>query len=308
MEFLEEEHAEAGLADAAADGEGEFVVEQSLVPVEFPAVEGVADFELLEEGFFIDADAHGAEFEGAFEQGVPDEDVAVESAFAVGGGGDPVVVVGCTAVVWFTVGQLVADADDERGAVFLEGAVFSFARFQVGILLSEVFGVDEGDFVRQERFEVGVFFMDGGFGGFDSAVDGADDLFEEVEVAILSVNDPFPVPLIDVDGMDVVERFLVGADGGHVGVESFAVAEAVVGQDHAFPFGQGEDDLGVGGVLFDLEGYFSFDAVEIVVDSGAFADEQGGGDALEVESVGKIILEEVLNELYGFFGFSEREF
>ena len=293
------------MADAAADGEGEFIVEQPFVPVEFFAVEGVADFELFEEGIFVHADTHGAEFEGAVEQGVPDEDVTVESAFAVGGRGYPVVVVGGAAVVGGAVGQRGADADDEGGVVLLEGAVFSFARFQVGILLSEVFGVDEGDLVREEGFDIRVFFEDGGFGGFDGAVNGADDFFEEVEVALLGVDDPFPVPLIDVKGMDVVERFFVGADGGHVGVEPFAVAETVIGQDHAFPFGKGEDDFGVGSVLFDLEGYFSFDAVEVVVDTGAFADEQGGGDALEVESLGQIILEEVLDELDGYFGFSK---
>jgi len=74
------------------------------VPVEVFAVEGVAELELFEHGVGVDAYAHGAEFEAAVEGWVPEEDVAVEAFFAIGGGGGPVVVVWGAAVVDVAVG------------------------------------------------------------------------------------------------------------------------------------------------------------------------------------------------------------
>jgi len=136
-------------------------------------------------------------------------------------------------------------------------------------------------------------------------VDFSDDVFEEVEVSFVGVDDTFPVPLVDVGGVDVVECFFVGSDGDHVGVESFAGLEAVIGEYHSFPFGEGEDDFGVGVGGFDVECGFVFDAVEVVVDAGACFDEERGGDALEAELLGEAVLEGVFNELDAFFGFSE---
>ena len=53
----------------------------------------------------------------------------------------------------------------------------------------------------------------------------------------------FPVPLIHVDGMQIVQLF-VRADGVHIGVNAVTSFNFVVGQGEAFPFGQGMHDFG----------------------------------------------------------------
>ena len=86
-------------------------------------------------------------------------------------------------------------------------------------------------------------------------------LFQIVQTAFLAGNDFLPVPLVHIDGVDVVRR-LVPADGAHVGVESFPVGKTVFAQSHAFPFREGVHDL-CGGVvlLLDAEGDRAFHAV-----------------------------------------------
>jgi len=163
------------------------------------------------------------------------------------------------------------------------------------------------DFGREGGFDDGVGFGDVSFGAADDIVDLFDDPAEEGEVAFGGGDDAFPVPLIDVDGVGFVEG-LVGADGVHVGVDAFAWGEAVVGEGHAFPLGEGLDDFGVLVVeVFDGEGDGTFDAVEVVVDACVCEDEEGRGDAEEVECVGEIGLEALLDEADGAFGLAEVE-
>jgi hypothetical protein len=96
--FAQQEHHGAGLANAAADGERQLVVNNALVIGELEIVEEVRQLELATQGFGVDADAHRTESVAALRDMVPDQDVAVESMRVaqslLAGVGDPVVVVG----------------------------------------------------------------------------------------------------------------------------------------------------------------------------------------------------------------------
>ena len=69
-------------------------------------------FKLPFQGFGIHPDAHRRKLESSVKNRVPDEDVAVE-AWTSFSRGDPIVVVGGTAVVRLAVAQRRADPDDE---------------------------------------------------------------------------------------------------------------------------------------------------------------------------------------------------
>ena len=99
--FLENEHAQAALAYASADGEGELAVEERFVEFQPGAFGAAGLVELASESLGVDADTHRRDFKRAFEHGVPYHDVAVEPGGAFAVVGRPVVVVGGAAVVGF---------------------------------------------------------------------------------------------------------------------------------------------------------------------------------------------------------------
>ena len=201
------------MADAAAQREGQAAVEESLVEVQVFAGFLMGDGELAEQRIAVYADAHAGEFEGVLEDGVPDEDVAVEAAVAVVGGGAPVVVVRGAAVMGLSgARERAADADEEDGAVLFADFVLALLRGEIRVLCLEVLGEVEMDLLGEERDELRVVGGEGGLGAADGVVDAADRLLEERDGAVLVGDDLFPVPLVDVEGVEIVE-LLVGADG-----------------------------------------------------------------------------------------------
>lgn len=266
------------------------------------AVGAAGDVELAQERVGADAYAHRREFERGVEDVVVEEHVAVESAVAVGIFGDPVVVVGCASVVGLAVGEGGADADDKDGSVAADGLEFALFRRQRGVGLEQLLGMDEGDVFRQARRDVREIFIDHQLGGFDGLVNFSDDVFEEADVAVGVGDGALPVPLVNVERVEVVEVF-VGADGVHVGVEPEAGGDVVEAELHALPFGERVDDLGALAVEgADIERNGFLDAVEVVVDACAREDKERGRDATEAERVGEAFLKIFLDELDGDFG------
>ncbi|OPZ96622.1 MAG: hypothetical protein BWY71_01880 [Planctomycetes bacterium ADurb.Bin412] len=159
-------------------------------------------------------------------------------------------------------GQLAADADDEDCTQFAGDFGFPLAGREAWVAAGEVFGMNKGDFFGQDGGDLGIFFAGEGLGLTQDGIDCIHYLFEKAEVTFVMVHDPFPVPLVHVDGVEVVEVVFVAADGVHVGIETLARLETIVSQDHTFPFGQGEDHLSFGVVVgLDLKANLSLDAI-----------------------------------------------
>ena len=126
-------------------------------------------------------------------------------------------------------------------------------------------------------------------------------LLEVVLISLLARDDLFPVPLVDKHGMNVVS-VLVAADGVHVGVKSLVDAVVVSFECNSFPFCKRMDDLklGVRGEQIEADG--SLGAVEVIVQAAVGCDEQGGGNAGQIELDRKILLKEILDFFDGDLG------
>ena len=118
--------------------------------------------------------------------------------------------------------------------------------------------------------------------------DGPDGGLQIGLVPVLPGDDLLPVPLVHIDGVDVVQILLVSADGVHIGVKALAHVEAVALQGQALPLGQGVDHLGVLAYAGDIEADGALHAVEVVVQTGVGGHEQGGGHPAQVQGVGKV--------------------
>ncbi len=122
-------------------------------------------------------------------------------------------------------------------------------------------------------------------------------------MSFVFAHDFFPVPLVHVDGVYIVQVLFVGAYGVHVGVDAFSGVCAQLAQLEAFPFCQGMHDFGPGLLHGQyLERDRALDAVEVVVDTGALQDKQRGGDPAQVEFKGEVVLKMPLYLADGVLG------
>ena len=280
------QHAKTALADAAADGQGQLVVEELFVEGQLPAVIAAGDLQLVVQGSSVHTDAHGGDLQSAAQHIIPEEDVAVEL---------PVIIVGGAAVVGLAGAELAADLHDAGGAVLLdEGLLTLGASGQVGVHILQCLGGDEGHFPAQVGVKLGIADLQPVVGVADGTDDGTDDELQVLGIAVVTGDDLLPVPLVDVDGVDIIQIF-VSADGVHIGVQAAAHAEIVALQGHALPLRQGMDDLGVGTHGGNVKGNGALVAVQVIVQAGSLGDEKGCGNTLQVQRIGKLLLEGVLD-------------
>ena len=71
------QHSQTALADTAADGQGQLVIQQHPVEGKLPAVITAGFFQLIVQCGGIHADTHGGDLQSTAQDFVPEEDVAV---------------------------------------------------------------------------------------------------------------------------------------------------------------------------------------------------------------------------------------
>ena len=229
--------------------------------------------ELRSERLRIDADAHAADLQRRAERLVPEQQVAVQL---------PVVVVGRAAVVRPAALQRAADLLDEHGAVLARDHVLALLRREVRVAVLELLLGDEEHIAAQLRRKAGELPLQLVERAADRADDPAHRILEELGRAHLAVDHLFPVPLVDVDRVEVVE-LLVAADRIHIRHKAVADEKAVVVQRQPLPLRQRVHDLRVQRGGGDVERDRALDAVQVVVQAGRRVDKQRRGHALQVQ-------------------------
>ena len=297
MGLAQQEHAQAGLANAAADGEGQLALQQQLVEGKLPPCLAPGEGELTVQGGGVHPDAHGGQLKSPLQHWVPHQDIPVEG---------PVVVVGGPAVVWAARLERAADAHQEGDGMLFHPGILPLLGGAVGPELLQLLGGDEGDLRPQRRKsgELGKDRAQGVLGLCHGRDNGAHGLPEIVGVPVPGGNDLLPVPLIHIDGVQVVQ-LLVPADGVHVGVEALTHGELVAVEGHPLPLGQGVDHLCVPPGVGNVEGDGPLHAVEIVVQAGGGLHKQGGGDPAQVQRAAQRILKQALEQANGLLSVIE---
>jgi hypothetical protein len=169
----------------------------------------------------------------------------------------------------------------------------------MGIHVLQLLGGDEAHLPVQMDLHLGEGPAQGIAGVAHRPHDRADGVLEEIHVPVGAGDDLLPVPLVHVDGVDVVQA-LVPADGVHVGIQAVAGVEAVPLEGQALPLGQGVDHFPGGPADGgDVEAHGPLHAVEVVVEAGVPVHEQGRGDPAEVQGELQVLLEAALYELNG---------
>ena len=253
---------------------------------QLPAVVTAGQRELTVQAFGVHPDAHGGQLDGLAVDAVPAQQVAVEV---------PVVVVGGAAVVGLAGAQLAADAGEEGDGVLLHKGVLPLLGGHSGVEVLQLLGGDEGHLGGQLR-QYAQLGEDGAqevLGVGQSPHNGLHGGMEVTQVPVLLSDDLFPVPLVHIGGVEVVQ-VLVPADGVHVGVEALAHLELVALQSQALPLGQGVDHLGGAFHAVDVEGHGALHAVQVVVEAGGGGHKQGGGHPVQTQGAGQLVLKQAV--------------
>ena len=100
--------------------------------------------------------------------------------------------------------------------------------------------------------------------------------FQIVQIAVTGEYHLFPIPLIYINGMQIVQDLLVATYCIHISIQSLPGKEVVPLQSQALPFCKGVYDLRGAVCVENLKFHRAFITVQIIIDSGILSDEQRG--------------------------------
>ena len=194
--------------------------------------------------------------------------------------------------------QCAADLHEKQrlaGMLLHEGR-FALGRCKIGITILQLLRLDEQHLARKIGMKLRIFDLERLVCDVDRVDDALDGVLQGGFVARFARDDLFPVPLIDIDRVQIVHD-LVAADGVHIRDQTFAGAEAVTREGVALPLSQGMHDLRFNADVGDVKRDGALIAVEIVIQTGSSFDKQRRRHTQQIERVTQIFLEIVLDEL-----------
>ena len=129
----------------------------------------------------------------------------------------------------------------------------------------------------------------------DLALDG---VFEVSERSGFSGDDLFPVPLVGVDGMEIVHLFIT-ADRIHIGIKTFTRGKTICVERHALPFCKRMYDDGISARFLHVKTNGTFHTAQVVVQSRFGVNEKRGGNTLQIEHEAKSFFKGTLEHTDG---------
>ena len=205
--------------------------------------------------------------------------------------------------------EFFADADDEDGFMIPDERILAFLRRELRVHILQLLGGDEGHAPLQQgqRIQLRVYSLHRTL----RVANGGDDIHDcelkIVKIPVFGQDDLLPVPLIDIDGVEIVQLILIAADGVHVGIEALARPEAVAFEREALPLGKGLHDLSLCVGMQDVKGYRTLVAVQIVIQARILGHKQRCRDAVEIQLRAEIVRKQPLQETDGLLCVIDRQ-
>ena len=190
--------------------------------------------------------------------------------------------------------QLIADLHDAGAAMQLGKLIFPLLRRQMRIAVLQFLGSDERDLFLDERLQILKHLAQLLFRLLQRLHDLLHGLLQMIQRAVFRTDDLFPVPLVDIDRMQVVDD-LIAADGVHIRIDAFVHFKAIALQRHALPFGQRMNDLHIAFDIPDIESDRTLHAVEVIVEPAVLADEQRRRYTHQVQMIRQPAFKQILH-------------
>ncbi len=193
--------------------------------------------------------------------------------------------------------QFATDTLHKDGSILFANGILTLLRSLVRVHVHQILRMHKVNLLRQERFDFWIMLTSQELGTKDSCINATDHIFQESDRTVFLLDDSLPVPLIDIEGMQVVQ-FLVSADGIHVCIDSIAWLDGILRQSQSFPLGERMHDLCLRlPQLLDRKGDRTFHAVQVIVDTQSLQDKERGGYTTKAKFCGKVLLKKLLDQL-----------
>ena len=163
------------------------------------AVLASSDCQLRLKCLGINANAHTANLNRRVQGLVPEQQIAVER---------PVVVVGRPKVVRLTGVQSAANAHDKRGWMLANKQIFSLLRRLGRVEVLQLLRGYKGNFATELGVELGIVPLELVERAADCLDNATGGVFQRVGVALILRDDALPVPLVHVNGVQVIGLFV----------------------------------------------------------------------------------------------------
>ena len=187
------------------------------------------------------------------------------------------------------VSQLAAYLHDQCGAVLLEVRVLTLLGGKGRIHFLKLKGSDCRYLTVKGNVYLGEVDLKKLACVADNAYDSLNGGFKIVERSVLASDHLLPIPLVNVDGVDIV-KLLVATDGVHIGVKTVAYEEIVLLKGKTLPLCKRVHHLSAFAYRGNVKGYGTLYTVKVVVESRAFRNEKGRAYTLKIKGLGKSVL------------------
>ena len=167
----------------------------------------------------------------------------------------------------FSILHSIADLHDADSAFCLCNIEFPFLRCVVREDLSQFLGCYKENIMRKNLFDIIILDCHEFLCLTKALVYSLYSFLQNIKITFILCDDAFPIPLVNKDGMCIACYFIT-TDSIHIGVNTFAISEAVFLECVSFPFGKRLYDFCLSAVLFfDVKGNRTFHTVQVIIQS-----------------------------------------
>ena len=186
---------------------------------------------------------------------------------------------------------------NEHSPVLTNYLILALLRRELGIHILKLLSGSKEHIALDSAGQLREFRLDSIIRVRDGCNNGTNCIFQRLDIALLARDDFFPVPLVGINRVEVVE-ILVAADSVHIGIYALTGSKAVTHQRHALPLGKRLYDLCDRINSLDIKADRTLNAVKIIIESRCGIDKQRRGCALQVKCGSELALKRLLEITY----------
>ena len=188
------------------------------------------------------------------------------------------------------------------------------ANKQIFSLLGRLSGVEifqllrgyEGNFAAELRVKLRIVPLELVECATDCLNNATNGVFQRIGIALVLRDDAFPVPLVHVNGVQVIGLF-VGTDSVHIADQTATNGKVVAPECIALPFCERLNYLGILAYVWQVKSNRMLNAIEVVVHAGKRVNNQRSSDARQLQRSAQLGQKHVLDLLNCFLSIVKRK-
>ena len=260
------------------------------------------NLQLTKQTLLIYTDTHGTELEAATQNRIPDQNITIQSCLPVFSNSTPIIIVRSSAIMLLAIAQLAANTLNKYSAVFLTDSILALLWSHIRIHIQQILCMNEMNLSWQEWLDFRIMLASEIFRAENSCIDAAHYVFQEDDSTVFAGYHSFPVPLVNIKRMQIVE-FFIGTNCIHISIHAISRLYIIFGKGKSLPLGKRVHHLCLSfPQVLDRKTYRALHAVQIIIDSKSLQYKERSSNAAKAKLCTQILLKEFLYQFDTHFG------